>query len=402
MTQNNLNSFSVEDVLQVAYEARLKNRKMRDRSFRPGSEKSSPTLNGNQIAALCGISRNDFNRRLIKKDLPEGIKQSNGRYSFTVAEARVWARAYGRGTGKPENADAITMTVANSKGGVGKTTTTFCCAQALSLLSYKVLVIDLDPQGSLSSLAGYLPDSQIKQSQTILPFCDGIYNFKDEENEEEQDDDNLEMVDSLDYAVQPTYWNGIDIIPSCALAFGAEFSIPTRAMREPGFRFYDLLNHGIRNLKKEYDIILFDCPPTLSYLTIGAIWASNGLLVPIPPTGMNFSATAQFWHLFTTISMAINSAQTDDDKKKTWDFISIIFSMVDHANDKTIFMQQLINDTYGSMVVPIEIPKTNVASSQAIGYKTVYDLEKNQGSAKPAFDKLAAYLDTQIKEIWKK
>jgi len=117
---------------------------------------------------------------------------------------------------------------------------------------------------------------------------------------------------------------------------------------------------------------------------------------------MDFSATAQFWSLFTTIANAISESKAaKEEKPKEWPFINVLLSMVDSSDERTGFMQRLINDTYGSMVVPVEIPKTQVSSSSAADYKTVYDLPKYQGSAKPAYDRVVDLLEQQIRSCWK-
>ena len=389
-------NYTIEDIVAQADRAINMNERVRNTSFTPNLDKTPPLFNGNQITALCKIERNTFNRRLAKGDLPGGILSKTGRREFTLAEARVWARAYGRSYVRQDGQEGVAITVANSKGGVGKTTTAMCLAQGLNLLGYRVLVVDLDPQGSLSSLCGYLPDTQVKEWQTVLPFCAGSYNFTGDE------DATPVSVTSLDYAIRPTYWDGLDAITSAPSAFAAEFCIPTRALQEEGFKFYEVIKNGIDEIKQKYDVIIFDCPPTMSYLTIGAAWASDGLIIPVPPRGMDFSATAQFWSLFTNLARTIaDSPVAKKDKQKEWQFINVLLSMVDGADERTGFMQRLINDTYGSMVVPVEIPKTQVLSGTAADYKTVYDLSKYQGLAKPAYDRVVDLLEQQIRSCWK-
>lgn len=383
--------YSIDDIVDQAARAIQMNEKVRNTSNLPNRIKTPPIFNGNQLADLCKIDRNVLNRRVAKGDLPTGTVAPNSRREFTLKEARAWTQSYGRAHQRKDGEEAVLIAVANSKGGVGKTTTTMCLAQRLSSLSYSVLIVDMDPQGSLSSIANYLPESQVSREQTIFPYCEGVYNFSDDEEAEPIE------VTSLDYAIRPTYWDGIDVITSAPAAFGAEFSIPSRALREEGFRFYEVIKKGVINIKRHYDIVLFDCPPTMSYLTIGAAWAADGLIIPVPPRGMDFAATAQFWSLFTTIASTIDD---NVEEKKIWKFINILFSMVDSADDKTGYMQSLINDTYGSMVVPVEIPKTNVSSNAAADYKTVYDLTKHQGTAKPAWDRVGDLLEQQIRAAY--
>jgi len=376
--------YSIEDVIAQAEKAINMVERSRNYSFRPEKEKPSPKINATQLASLCRIDRNALNRRIAKKEQPPGDETTSGRREFSVAEVRIWTKAYGRRFDRGSK-NGIVITTANSKGGVGKTTTTMCMAQGLSLMGYKVCIIDLDPQGSLSELAGFLTDTEVMEEHTALPFFAG-----DEE--------------TLDYAIRPTYWDGIDVICSSPVAFAAEFYIPARTMREPNFKFHEVLDNGLTEMKKKYDIILIDCPPTMSYLTIGAIWAANGIIIPMPPKGMDFSSSAQFWSLFTNLANELEIRGS----KKRWQFINVLLSMTDSNDPNTGFVQALINETYGQMVVPVEIPKTSVATSSGADFSTVFDVTKYSGStktyarARTAYDRVVELLELQIRSFWEK
>ena len=106
----------------------------------------------------------------------------------------------------------MTIAVGNFKGGVSKTTTAMALAQGLSLRGHRVLAIDTDPQGSLTTLFGVLPDTMVEDEQTIAPIVYG-----DET--------------SVRSAIQTTYWDGIDLIAAAPSLFGAEFVLPARQPR---------------------------------------------------------------------------------------------------------------------------------------------------------------------------
>ena len=129
----------------------------------PTARKLAPTFNLSQLAALCGIEKGSLSHRMTRGDLPTGVlNQAGTRREFTLGEARSWIREYRKDHLRPERAEAITISVGNFKGGVSKTTTAVTLAQGLSLLGHKVLVIDTDPQGSMTTLFGILPDTELK------------------------------------------------------------------------------------------------------------------------------------------------------------------------------------------------------------------------------------------------
>ena len=100
----------------------------------------------------------------------------------------------------------IVIACQNFKGGVGKSTTCVNFAHYLALKGYRVLVIDTDSQATTTSMFGYMPDAEITQEQTLLPYLG-------------------QHESSLAYAVRKTYWPNIDLIPACLALYEAEMAI---------------------------------------------------------------------------------------------------------------------------------------------------------------------------------
>lgn len=359
----------------------------RNKSLFPNVEKKPPTFSLTQVAEICRIDRSAFMRRMGKGDLPSGTEINPARRSFTLAEVRAWAKAYGRSYSRKKTDKAVVIAIGNSKGGVTKTTSAMCIGQGLTLLGYKGLLVDLDPQGSLTSLSGYSPDIHVVEENTVLPLCAG-----DET--------------SLRYAIRPTYWDGLDLIASSPITFAAEFHIPSRqSRREPGFKFYDLINSGLEDLKDDYDFILIDTSPTLSYMSLNAFFAADGIIVPIPPRGIDFASSGQFW---TLLSGLANSISEKTGSEKTWKFINVLLSMTEggQANLNESLARECIKRAYGDKLMTVEIPKTVVSSSAGTKFSTVYDITKYVGSAKTyqnarvAYDAMVDQLEIQIRRCW--
>mgnify|MGYP001336755444 CR=1 FL=1 len=353
----------------------------------PTSRKKELTVHLSQLATYCGIEKGSIVHRMTKGDLPQGNLNTTGsRREFTLDESRTWIRAYRKDKLRPKGAEAITIAISNFKGGVGKTTTAMTLAQGLSLLGHKVLMIDTDPQGSLTTLFGILPDTEVSEEDTILPLALG------EET-------------SIRYAIRETYWSGIHLVAAAPCLFGAEFALPARQTQEPGFEFWNVLNLGIDDVRDEYDVIIIDSPPSLSYITINGIMASNGIVMPLPPNALDYASASQFWNLFSDLSNEMLAKRGID---KEFDFIHVLLSRVDTAESTSDIVRTWIQATYKEKVLPVEIPKTAVTSSASAEFSTVYDIQKYDGSARTfkrardAYDQFVGYVESSIRAAWDK
>ena len=380
-----LQEVSLEDITAQSERARAMMGQIRTAMLAPTARKSPPIFNLSQLAALCGTEKGSINHRMTRGGLPQGkLNASGSRREFTLAESREWIKEYRKDQRRRPGAEAVTISVGNFKGGVTKTTTAVTLAQGLSLRGHRVLVIDVDPQGSLTTLFGILPDTEVEEEQTILPLAMGSES-------------------SIRYAIRPTYWDGIDIVAAAPLLFGAEFALPARQAGDPDFQFWSVLDLAIDDVRDEYDVIVIDTPPALSYMTISALMASDGIIMPLPPNPLDFASEAQFWTLFSELTSGFK-VQRGYDKK--FAFMHILLARVDSSDSASNVVRQWIGQTYAEKVLPVEIPKTAVASSSSAEFGTVYDVSRYDGSAKTlkrardAYDMFVEYVEGSIREVW--
>jgi chromosome partitioning protein len=384
-----VNRMPLEAITDIAERASEMLVEVRESMLAPHPRKNPPVYTTTQVAALCRIDRQRANYYLSARsdmDLPAGTLHGKGNSrEFTLAEARVWIDKIAPFAKRPAGAKGRKIAIGNFKGGVSKTTTAMTLAQGLSLCGRRVLIMDLDPQASLTALCGILADSEVKDEQTALPLIYG----------DEQ---------TLDYAVQSTYWDGIDLIPASAALFGAEFFLPFKQSKDSKFQFWNVLNKGMDSLLDKYDVIIIDTPPALSYMTINAFMAADGLIVPTPPSALDYASSTQFWNLFSDLSSSMK--QVAPGLNKSFDFIHVLLAKVDQSQAATHVVREWITKTYGGLVLPIEIPTTTVTQSAAAEFGTVYDISKYDGSlktyqrAREAYDRLAEIIDQELIALW--
>lgn len=353
----------------------------------PSAQKVPPEFNSTQVAELCGIDRNKFELRRKKGTLPEGREDARRRV-FTLKEAQQWVAEYRsaksrRGcVSKSSMSKAAVITAGNFKGGVGKSTTAATLAQGLSLRGHKVLVIDTDPQGSLTSLMGVAPET-LEDEDTILTVAAGQAN-------------------SLAEAIRPTYWSNIHLIGAAPRISGAQFHLPARAQKE-GIQFWSVLSKGLdAEIRDLYDVVIIDTPPALDYLTINAFFAADILMVPLPPSAMDFVSSTQFWDLFVDL----NEEFAEYGMNKDYSFVNVLLSRVDANDAASALVREWITEAYGRHVLPVEIPSTAAAKTAAAEFGTVYDATVAQQSARTyrrayeAYERLIEITEDQLVRVW--
>lgn len=218
------------------------------------------------------------------------------------------------------------ISVANQKGGVGKTTSAINIATGIAATGKKVLIIDLDPQGNASTGMGILSSQRRLNSYNLVM--------------------STEDPSSL---VQRSTIPSINIIPSSIDLAGAEvelFALDNKELQ---------LKSRLKHLTELYDFIIIDCPPSLGLLTINALCVSNYLIIPLQ---CEFFALEGLAHLTRTVALIKRSLN------KQLTILGIILTMVDRRNRLSNQVEDDVKENFGELVFAATIPR-NVKLSEA-------------------------------------
>lgn len=171
------------------------------------------------------------------------------------------------------------ISIANQKGGVGKTTTAINLAASLAAIEHPTLIIDIDPQSNTTSGLGI-------ESKTV---SNSIYEVM------------VGGVNASD-AVRETELPFLDLVPSHINLVGAEIEMIDREQRER------ILQKAIEDLREKYDFVIIDCPPSLGLLTINALTASDSVIIPVQ---CEYFALEGLGQLLNTIKIVRQHLNTD-------------------------------------------------------------------------------------------
>ena len=269
-------------------------------------------------------------RRVLRQnpELPQGLTETDGGAKWFSLDEVLRLRAFFAAEGaksrdylpyRPQNLPAKVLAVANFKGGVGKTSTAAHLAMSAALDGYRVLVVDLDSQGSMTSIFG---GRVADEWQTVFPLLARHYGEHlraDNRSRLDRGETPLPLEDTVAQAMelsardlaQKTHWPNIDLIGAQLDLYWAEFQVPVWRMAARSWKLWDALSERLAadGVLSGYDLVILDTPPALGYLTINALAAADILLVPTGASFLEFESTGRFFDMLHATFASIEEGE---------------------------------------------------------------------------------------------
>ena len=301
------------------------------------------------------------------------------REGYTLTDINAMRDLFGTRRRRAESDPALVVAVQNFKGGVGKSTLVCHLAQALALKGYRVAVFDCDSQASTTTVFGFNPDADIADEETLLPF------FRHGEQSE------------LRYGLRPTAWPGIDLLPANLGLYNAEYEAAARVRGNP--KDFDRLRQGVEDLSRHYDVILLDPPPALGMISLAVLRAANALLIPTPPSTVDFASTAHF------LRMVVETIEVLDDKlgARAFHFVKVVATKVDENKSAHVQIREMMQSVFGAEMLRASLLDSAEIDNANVQLRTVYEMSsgsKTHERCRNNLDLLNNEVELLIRRCW--
>jgi chromosome partitioning protein len=341
-----------------------------------GAARAAPRVPITRAAELIG--RSSAAIREAEKDgrLPGVERTASGRrVGYTLGEINQMRAVFGTRPWRTADDPLSVIAVQNFKGGVGKSTLSAHLAQYLAIRGYRVCLIDCDSQGSTTALFGYVPDLDIAEAETLYPF------FRNDERT------------SLAYAVRETHWDGLYLIPANLKLYSSEYELAARVARaEP--RLLDRLAEGVASIGDHFDIIILDPPPALGTISLSVMRAANALLVPIPPTVVDFTSTTTFLAMLYETMLTLEERQLPVDLR----WMRLVATRADEQKSIQRELLGLMRSLFGATLLRTVLKDSAEIDNASARLMTVYELEQPVTS-RETYQRCMTYLNGVNAEV---
>ena len=357
--------------------------RLRTKVFAPESRKTIDLrFNPTEAAKMVGRTAQHIRLRESEGKLPSpDVDETGRRAGYSLEQINRMREFFGTLPYRADTDEPVILSIQSFKGGVGKSVTSCHLAQDLALKGYRVCVVDCDPQGSTTLLFGLNPDLDLDEYDTIYPYLAG-----------QVSDDASKNFDTLHYAVHKTYWPNISIIPANLYLYNAEYELAAQAREDASHLVR--LRQGLDSIKDEYDVIIIDPPPALGMISLSVLQAVNAMIVPVPPSNVDFSSTA---HFFTMLKDTLELLE-ERGMPTNYKFVKVLVSKKDERKASHQEITDMMGLVFGNDMLKAQMKDSAEVDNAAANFMTVLEQRGPQAS-RDTYKRALAFIQAVGNEV---
>lgn len=307
-----------------------------------------------------------------------------GEARATLAEIHAMQDTLGIRPRRPKGTRPIRIASTGFKGGTTKTLTSLTAAHYLAFRGWRVLMVDCDPQGTLSRMFDILPELVDPDSTLSRVFSPGS--------------------EDVVLTPCPTHIDGLDLIPASLDMIGADLQVASAFQqgRADAGMFYRLVDDALARIEEPYDLVILDTPPAFSFMALTLLWAATALLVPLSPTMADFSATVDYCSMASEIAASLVARSGQD---KRWSPVVFVHSRVD-SNPVADGVRRMSASVWGEHRIEEYLPVSSAFTNAQARFRSIYETTSSEidarslRRARQAADQFGARLVNLFHDAW--
>lgn len=354
--------------------------------YPPDARREMRKFSSSEAAALLEVSEAYIRQIVLKDKGPTPEVTQNGRRMYSleqILDLRMTLSEKGRkkwmNPRRVGGEECQIIAVTNFKGGSSKTSTTIHLGHYLALRGYRVLAVDLDPQASLTSLHGSLPDFDPREDDTLY----AAIRFAEQRPTRD--------------LIHKTHITGFDVI--CAGLDLTEFetAVALEMRRAGGTSFLLRVSQALEQVAGDYDVILMDSAPSLNFLTLSSLTAATGVIIPVPAHMLDVDSTGKFLELASTYMQILSEMGAP----AQWDFAKFLVTKFEANDHPQANMTALMRQVFGDDLLLNMVSKSTAVADALTWKQSLYEVQRSRFSAPKTYDRAMESINAANSEIEK-
>ena len=348
-----------EDIVELYDKAQHVLSQLREQGLdRETGDKAAPRFAISRAAELVGRGASAIREAEKEGRLPSPARTATGRrVNYSLAELNHMRDVFGTRPWRDLGDPLSIIAVQNFKGGVGKSTIAVHLAQYLAMKGYRVLLMDCDSQASTTMMFGYVPDRDIGEDETLYGYLhdDGMFGLRP--------------------LLRRTHFDGLWLLPANLKLYNAEYEIAAYIAQQgrDGFGFIDRIGEAVATVADDFDVVIMDPPPALGMISLAVLSAANAMLIPMPPSMVDFSSTASFLSMLGTTMQQLEVLRG---RSPAYNFVRMVASKADDNKSMHREIIRMSQRLFGAAMLRASLKDSAEIDNASSRLSTVYELDR--------------------------